>query len=92
MDLRGTARRLRSVSIARGEDFDKRLHGIREQCDLSAVLHGFQDMTLWYVEAALQDFSLEEFVKVLLLALHSEKRDPDQPLAEGQGIGRFRNR
>lgn len=78
-------RRLRSVSIARGEDFDKQLHEIREQCDLSAVLHGFQDMTLWYVEAALQDFSLEEFVKVLLLALHSEKRDPDQPLAEGQG-------
>lgn len=78
-------RRLRSVSIARGEDFDKQLHGIREQCDLSPVLHGFQDMTLWYVEAALQDFSLEEFVKVLLLALHSEKRDPDQPLAEAQG-------
>lgn len=77
-------RRLRSVSIARGEDFDKQLHGIREQCDLSAALHGFQDMTLWYVEAALQDFSLEEFVKVLLLALHSEKQSPAQQVAEGQ--------
>ncbi|MGG3310371.1 class I SAM-dependent methyltransferase [Paenibacillus lautus] len=77
-------RRLRSVSIARGEDFDKQLQGIREQCDLSAALRGFQDMTLWYVEAALQDFSLEEFMKVLLLALHSEKQSPAQQVAEGQ--------
>ncbi|MFG1734948.1 class I SAM-dependent methyltransferase [Paenibacillus sp. 843] len=75
-------RRLRSASIARGEDFDKQLQSIREQSDLSAALHGFQDMTLWYVEAALQDFSLNEFVKVLLLALHTEKRDPDRQVAE----------
>lgn len=74
-------RRLRTASIARGEDFDRQFQEIREQTDLPAALHGFQDMTLWYVEAALQDFSLEEFVKVLLLALHSEKQSPEDRLS-----------
>lgn len=74
-------RRLRTASIARGEDFDRQFQEIREQMDLPAALHGFQDMTLWYVEAALQDFSLEEFVKVLLLALHSEEQSPEDRLS-----------
>ncbi|GAA0842671.1 class I SAM-dependent methyltransferase [Bifidobacterium pullorum subsp. gallinarum] len=66
-------RRLRAASIARGEDFDRQLSQIRQQTDLTHALHGFQNMTLWYVEAALQDYSLEEFMKVLLLALHPKK-------------------
>ncbi|MDH6672438.1 SAM-dependent methyltransferase [Paenibacillus sp. LBL] len=66
-------RRLRTASIARGEDFDRQLSQIRQQTDLTQALHGFQNMTLWYVEAALQDYSLEEFMKVLLLALHPKK-------------------
>lgn len=74
-------RRLRTASIARGEDFDRQFQEIRRQTDLPAALHGFQDMTLWYVEAALQDFSLEEFVKVLLLALHPEKQSPEDQLS-----------
>ncbi|AYB45913.1 class I SAM-dependent methyltransferase [Paenibacillus lautus] len=74
-------RRLRTASIARGEDFDRQFQEIRELTDLPAALHGFQDMTLWYVEAALQDFSLEEFVKVLVLALHPEKQSPEDQLS-----------
>ncbi len=29
-------------------------------------------LTLWYVESALRDFSLQEMVKVFLLSLHSK--------------------
>lgn len=76
-------RRLRTASIARGEDFDRQLSQIRQQTDLTHALHGFQNMTLWYVEAALQDYSLEEFMKVLLLALH-----PKKLYREDQGLER----
>ncbi|MEJ9220102.1 class I SAM-dependent methyltransferase [Paenibacillus glucanolyticus] len=76
-------RRLRTASIARGEDFDRQLSQIRQQTDLTQALHGFQNMTLWYVEAALQDYSLEEFMKVLLLALH-----PKKLYREDQGLER----
>ncbi|MGG3283094.1 class I SAM-dependent methyltransferase [Paenibacillus solani] len=78
-------RRLRSASIARGEDFDNVLQGIQKEADLDYGLNGFLDITLWYVEAALQDYSLEEFMKVLLLALHSDRWGKGQKDAVEQG-------
>ena len=81
MDLRGKAAPPSDRLHCPGEDFDRQFQEIREQTDLPAALHGFQDMTLWYVEAALQDFSLEEFVKVLVLALHPEKQSPEDQLS-----------
>ncbi|MVP01922.1 class I SAM-dependent methyltransferase [Paenibacillus lutrae] len=40
--------------------------------DLEALLRPLEESTLWYVESALQDFTLEEVVKVLLLAVQEE--------------------
>lgn len=61
-------RRLRTVSIKNGEDFDteydKMLSDLRIVEKISALL---EVTDLWYVEAALYDFSFEEFVKIFLL-------------------------
>jgi len=70
--LHDRLRRLRAGSIQSGEDFESELQRIGEQVDLSSALSDLRNMTLWYVEAALQDFSLEEFVKVMLLSLRAE--------------------
>ncbi len=69
-------RRLRTESIRRGEDFDGELTEVEQALQASGVENGVEqafarlnDKTLWYVEAALSEFSLEEFVKMMLLAL-----------------------
>ncbi len=61
-------RRLRAVSIKNGENFDIEYEkflsvpkAVKELSDL------FDTANLWYVEAALFDFSFEEFVKIFLL-------------------------
>ena len=75
--------RLRAGSIRRGEDFGSGLTHAGENMDLSAVFSPMEDMTLWFVEAALQDFSTEEFLKVLLLGLHDKAGMPEH----GDGCG-----
>ncbi|WP_373290942.1 class I SAM-dependent methyltransferase [Saccharibacillus kuerlensis] len=82
--LTARLRRLRADSIRRGEDFDSELETMEERLKAAGAQGGLQeafarleDKTLWYVEAALSEFSLEEFVKVMLLAL--------QGAEEGQG-------
>lgn len=74
--LRRRLRRLRTESIRRGEDFDSELAEVDQALRASGVEKGLEqafarlnDKTLWYVEAALSEFSLEEFVKMMLLAL-----------------------
>lgn len=66
--LRDRIKRLRAVSIKNGENLDaeyeKTLTDARVIGKLSGLL-GVAD--LWYVEAALYDFSFEEFVKIFLL-------------------------
>jgi SAM-dependent methyltransferase len=61
-------RRLRAVSIKNGENFDaeyeKILSDLRVVDKISKLLDASD---LWYVEAALFDFSFEEFIKVFLL-------------------------
>ena len=62
-------RRLRTVSAANGEDFHRNLATVladkRALAHLECLLSTVQ---LWYIEAALYDFSFEQFVKILLLA------------------------
>ncbi|MDP4094321.1 MAG: class I SAM-dependent methyltransferase [Bacillota bacterium] len=66
--LKDRIRRLRAVSIKNGEDFDREYKEIlsdsRVMGEISNLL-GTAD--LWYVEAALFDFTFEEFIKVFLL-------------------------
>lgn len=66
--LKERLRRLRKASIANGEDFDAeydKIVDIGVEKILSHLL-GHAHI-LWYVEAALSDFTLEEFIKILLL-------------------------
>ncbi|RUT30577.1 class I SAM-dependent methyltransferase [Paenibacillus zeisoli] len=68
-------RLLRTHSIRKGERFDTELDLIQEKIDLAASLAPIKEQTLWYVESALQDFALDEFIKVLLLAVRHDKTD-----------------
>ncbi|MCG7376683.1 class I SAM-dependent methyltransferase [Paenibacillus sp. ACRSA] len=70
--------RLRSASIRRGEDVYSAYQAIQAEWDIEQALLPLEHRTLWYVESALQDFSLQEMIKVLLLTIH---RVPIQSLA-----------
>lgn len=65
--LKERLRRLRKASIAHGEDFDAEYEKVAGH-SVEKALSGLLDHahTLWYVEAALSDFTLEEFIKILL--------------------------
>lgn len=61
-------RRLRAVSIKNGENFDAEYEKVLFDSRITGKLSGLLDVAnLWYVEAALYDFSFEEFVKIFLL-------------------------
>jgi SAM-dependent methyltransferase len=68
-DLKERLRRLRAVSIKNGENFDAEYQRVFSD---PRATERFETLLckseLWYVEAALYDFSFEEFVKVFLLA------------------------
>ncbi|WP_270170677.1 class I SAM-dependent methyltransferase [Paenibacillus sp. SYP-B4298] len=63
-------RLLRAAPIAAGEDYEGQLAAAAKQTDLHGLLSGMEDKTFWYVESALGSFSLEQFLKVMALALH----------------------
>ncbi len=69
-ELKDRMRRLRAASIKNGENFEaeyvKNLSDPRVIGEMSKLLDAAD---LWYVEAALFDFSFEEFIKVFLLIL-----------------------
>ncbi|KAA8786990.1 class I SAM-dependent methyltransferase [Paenibacillus amylolyticus] len=65
--------RLRSNSIRQGEAIDETYAKLKQQFPVEQQLSSLASRTLWYVESAMRDFSLEEMVKVFLLALHSEE-------------------
>ncbi|CAH1224292.1 hypothetical protein PAECIP111892_05464 [Paenibacillus auburnensis] len=60
--------RMRSGPISRGEDFAAEWSRLEQEGMDSALLESMQPVTFWYVESALQTFSLEQFLKVLVLA------------------------
>ncbi|KAF6582577.1 class I SAM-dependent methyltransferase [Paenibacillus sp. EKM211P] len=61
--------RLRSVSIHEGEPFEQAYAELEQELNVEKALAPLENRTLWYVESALQDFSLQELVKVFLLTL-----------------------
>ncbi|KAI7262645.1 hypothetical protein KC345_g9364 [Hortaea werneckii] len=62
-------RRMRAGSIAGGEDYDSEWGSLElEGFNPADVLEPLQPITFWYVESALQTFSLEQFLKVMSLA------------------------
>ncbi|MCG7382350.1 class I SAM-dependent methyltransferase [Paenibacillus sp. ACRRY] len=64
--------RLRSSSIREGEALDEAYAELQTELDVDKMLAPLSHRTLWYVESALKDFSLQEMVKVFLLSLHRE--------------------
>lgn len=67
--IKDRIRSLRAVSINNGECFENEYQ--RFLCDKRAadrIARLLEDCDLWYVEAALYDFSFEEFIKIFLLA------------------------
>ncbi|OXM85568.1 class I SAM-dependent methyltransferase [Paenibacillus rigui] len=70
MPLKERLRRLRTTSIERGESFENAYARLQEQHP--AILDALQVMnhaTLWYVEAALSEFSFEQFIQIIGLAV-----------------------
>ncbi|HEY2491621.1 MAG TPA: class I SAM-dependent methyltransferase [Paenibacillus sp.] len=65
-------RRLRTATIQRGESFEIEFKKLEQRIQVDIELASLKHHTLWFVEAALQDFTLEEFIKVFMLVLHSE--------------------
>ncbi|MEK5467872.1 class I SAM-dependent methyltransferase [Paenibacillus sp. FSL R7-0210] len=64
-------RRMRAGSIAQGEDYETEWDGLVQEGFLPAALEPLQPATFWYVESALQTFSLEQFLKVMSLVAGS---------------------
>ncbi|WP_405157129.1 class I SAM-dependent methyltransferase [Paenibacillus sp. FSL K6-0108] len=64
--------RLRSSSIRQGEAMDEAYAKLQAQLEIEKLLAPLAHRTLWYVESAMHDFSLQEMVKIFLLTLHSE--------------------
>ncbi|CAI6040787.1 class I SAM-dependent methyltransferase [Cohnella sp. JJ-181] len=67
LPLRERLRRLRTQSIRRGEDFAGGLDALDARHGLLAALRPLAPKTFWYVESALEDFSLEQFLKVFAI-------------------------
>lgn len=66
-------RRMRAGAIAGGEDFDAEWDSLEQAGWNAAVLEPMQHLTFWYVESALQTFSLEQFLKIMTLAACGSK-------------------
>jgi len=70
-EFKDRIRRLRQVSSKNGEDFETEFGRVLSDSRLILRLARLLDKAdLWYVEAALYDFSFEEFVKVFLIIEH----------------------
>ncbi|AIQ16039.1 methyltransferase [Paenibacillus sp. FSL H7-0357] len=59
--------RMRSGPIAKGEDFGSEWSRLESEGFRPSLLEPLQPLTFWYVESALQTFSLEQFLKVIAL-------------------------
>jgi len=71
---------LRSRSITNGEDLNRELHSLNATEGAKSLNHSlevlgtlFREKSLWYVESALHNFSMEEFFKILVLVSVSAK-------------------
>jgi len=71
--LKERVQRLRQISISEGENFEKEYKEIVTD-EVEEILEGlFFDKQLWYIEPALKEFSLEEFIKIFLL-IHGQTK------------------
>lgn len=68
LSLKERIKRLRNAAIQNGENFDMGYEQFFKDEKLKALFQIFFRKTdMWYVESALHDFTLEEFLKIFLL-------------------------
>ncbi|KTD85135.1 class I SAM-dependent methyltransferase [Paenibacillus etheri] len=68
MPMKERLRRMRLGPISRGEDFTTEWAKLTQEGFHAERLDSLSKITFWYVESALQTFSLEQFLKVMILA------------------------
>lgn len=68
-------RRMRAGSIEQGEDYETEWDRLVEEGFRPDALERLQSATFWYVESALQTFSLEQFLKVMSLVAGSRPQE-----------------
>lgn len=68
MPMKERLRRMRLGPISRGEDFTTEWAKLTQEGFHAERLESLSKITFWYVESALQTFSLEQFLKVMVLA------------------------
>lgn len=70
-ELKDRIRRLRQVSAKNGENFETEFERVLSDSGLTLRMARLLDKAdLWYVEAALYDFTFEEFIKIFLIIEH----------------------
>lgn len=81
-------RRLRAVSIKNGEDFEEEYSKVLSDTRVADRITQLLQVTdLWYVEAALFDFSFEEFIKIfLIIAQGISNRKTDRKVNNSERI------
>ncbi|GIP22754.1 class I SAM-dependent methyltransferase [Paenibacillus sp. J22TS3] len=75
--LQDRLRKLRSLQVQKGERFDNELAQAMQQVDLEKLLAPLRHQTLWYVESATQEFSLDDFLKILVLSVQCANAQPE---------------
>ncbi|OBZ09092.1 methyltransferase [Bacillus sp. FJAT-27264] len=75
LPIQERVRRMRSGPISRGENFPQEWRRLEDDGFASDLLGSLEHVTFWYVEAALQTFSLEQFAKIMLLAAEAVEED-----------------
>lgn len=76
MPMKERLRRMRLGPISRGEDFTTEWAKLTQEGFHAERLESLSNTIFWYVESAMQTFSLEQFLKVMLLAAQRAQNEP----------------
>jgi SAM-dependent methyltransferase len=76
MPMKERLRRMRLGPISRGEDFTTEWAKLTQEGFHAERLESLSKTIFWYVESAMQTFSLEQFLKVMLLAAQRAQHEP----------------
>jgi SAM-dependent methyltransferase len=76
MPMKERLRRMRLGPISRGENFTTEWAKLMQEGFHADRLASLSKITFWYVESAMQTFSLEQFLKVMVLAARKAQHEP----------------
>lgn len=76
MPMKERLRRMRLGPISSGEDFTTEWAKLTQEGFHAERLESLSKIIFWYVESAMQTFSLEQFLKVMVLAARRAQNEP----------------